>query len=257
MNRIPFLMAITAIISLWSCTKEEETPKFPSSVLVLNFSATGAGEELEFRKEFKDPLSRVLFVEFFKYYLSNVYLIDGSRSIKILDVALITHFDATSSDPNAIQTSVYLDVDPGSYTALKIGIGLDAETNATDPNDPSLEIGHPLSSDQNTHWGQWGNYKFIMLEGRWDNNADGSPNAIYGYHTGFDEFYREKTFEKTIVTTSNDTTHLKLNIEYNEIFFGNDTLDMAVDGTWHGTDTSYLDPARAISDNFIQTLTLE
>ena len=69
---------------------------------------------------------------------------------------------------------------PGTkFTAIRFNVGLDAVTNASDPNTRAAD--HPLHPLVNgLHWGWAGSYIFLAMEGRWQ-KADGSFSG-WSYH---------------------------------------------------------------------------
>jgi hypothetical protein len=69
-------------------------------------------------------------------------------------------------------------IPPERFTAVRFRVGVDAKTNAADPN--FIEPGHALHPTLNgLHWGWQGGYVFLALEGR---RGDGG----YSYHVAMD-----------------------------------------------------------------------
>ena len=167
---------------------------------------------------------------------------------------LITYEDKGELDPNDEMQKVVLLAPIGDYTGISMGIGLDSIQNNLEPT--SFPSEHPLSADQNTWWSAWDKYRFVMIEGRIDGDSSGTLDDIFGYHTGHDICYREKEFTKNFSITTNSKTQLNFTIEMNDLFFGDDTLDVYTEPTFHG-EMEIIDRAIRLSDNFSKGLKIE
>lgn len=255
-KRLIYVPVILTAVLFSSCTKEEDCPEEPvqKDSLILHFEAFGGGDTLEYQKFFTDPLGRPMKIEQLLHYVSNIYLLNGSKETFVKDVDLIIYEDKGEIDPGNEKQKIRLLVPRGNYTGIRFVIGLDSATNAGDPS--SYEESHPLSVYQNTYWSAWDKYRFIMIEGFMDADNDGINDDVFGIHTGFDVCYRIKTFDHTIEIKENQTTQLYFNIEVNEMFFGPDTLDPAIEPFWHG-EPELVDRAIRLSDNFIYALELK
>lgn len=253
---IPIILLSATMASC--CDKDEPIPDPPKTTAMAKFSfgATGGGGTLEMGKTFSDPMNRTIRVERFKFYVSNVYLMQDGNEILAKDVELVIYQDDDFPDPTLEKRNVYAVLPPGKYDGIKLGIGLDPTKNALNPGDFPSE--HPLSTSQLTYWGAWSKYKFIMIEGFADLSGGSNLSHIFNYHTGYDTCYRELTysFNQPFEIVSGNISELKFNIEINDIFFGKDTLDIATEPTWHG-DQSTISRGIKISDNFAENLTIE
>ena len=250
-------------IFVFSCAKDDvivcpppPEPTDSTRTVMMLFNATTNGEPLELLKNFTDPLGRELEVELLKFYVSNIYVHNGLVSKRVGDAELITLVDPNVPDSVKNLNEVALQIPYGIYDKISFSIGLDAEQNAGNPT--GYPNGHPLSISQNTYWDAWGKYKFFMIEGKGDWDGDGTLSNIYGYHTGFDVCYRELIFDKQLnLSRYNDIAEL-INVEFevNDIFFGQDTVDMKINPSWHG-DTSTIETALILSDNFKDAIKLD
>lgn len=80
-------------------------------------------------------------------------------------------------------TFVLDNIPADTYTGLSFRVGLEPETNHSDP--AQYAPGHPLNPLTNKlHWGWQGGYVFLALEGRWV-RPDGKPGG-YSYHLATD-----------------------------------------------------------------------
>ena len=71
------------------------------------------------------------------------------------------------------------------FRAIRFRVGVDKETNHSDPNSRSPE--HPLHPDVcGMHWNWADGYVFLAIEGRWLDSPSGT--AGFSFHLGNDEF---------------------------------------------------------------------
>lgn len=118
----------------------------------------------------------------FKLYISNIKAVNASGSTEVLDVALIDPIDLNDN-------SFTVEVPYGTYDQFEMGLGLDAQTNASDP--ASFADSHPLATFQSMYWSML-KYRFTKIEGKADlsGNLGGTDDISIAYHTGTDAMYR-------------------------------------------------------------------
>lgn len=90
---------------------------------------------------------------------------------------------------------------------------------AVNHNDPAAwPAGHPLAPQNPTmHWGWSAGYRFMVLEGKVDNNGDGVPETTFEFHNLGDALY--KTVEVTgMKEAENGTLHLHFVLDYAQLF---------------------------------------
>lgn len=257
LNSLLIFSASVLLLSIASCKKDDDCPASPAvqqDSLIISFNALSGNQPLAYLSPFKDALNRSMRVDFLKHYISNVYLLNGTKETLIKDVAFLTYLNNGEPDPGDELQKIRMKVPVGSYTGIRLAIGLDAETNKSNPS--SFPDEHPLSAKQLTYWGAWQNYKFLMIEGFTDFDGDNVYSDPFGFHTGLDYCYRERTFDKTITISKGQTSRLNFNFEINDLFFGTDTLDLATESSWHG-DTLFVSRGIRLSENFINSLWLE
>ena len=91
---------------------------------------------------------------------------------------------------------VLSDVPAGQYKAIKLGIGVPEELNATQPGD--YTPGHPLSTD---YWTAASSYIFTKVEGNADLDGSDEFATKLTFHIGGNPRYREIEFEKSITVS--------------------------------------------------------
>jgi len=262
LSKFSMVLMLLFSVTMNSCSKDEvigcpDPPTAPtdsSETVIMLFNATANGQPLELLKNFRDPLGRELQVELLKFYVSNIYVHKGLVSKKVGNVGLITLVDPNLPDSVKSINEIALNIPYGNYDQISFSIGLDSVQNAGSPN--SFPNSHPLSISQNTYWDSWGKYKFFMIEGKGDWDGDGSLSNIYGYHTGFDACYRTLVFDKQLSIQKDDILEsINVDFEVNDVFFGQDTVNMKTNPTWHG-EISTIETALIISDNLKDAINL-
>ena len=256
---IQFSLNVCILFFLASCSKKEDdcppdTAAPGTGELVVSFTATSSGSAYVPGKIYNDALNRKVFAEQFYHYVSNIRLLNEDTGISVASAQLIRYGDSATSDPDEMFQAFSVNLPAGAYSGISLGIGLDPLLNASNPS--SFDPTHPLSAYQGTYWSTWEKYKFIVIDGRADFAASGTPDSIYSFHTGFDTCYRERAFLKAISIEKGKSAKLAFTIEMNDIFFGTDTVDVAQEATWHGEMVN-ISRAIRLSDNFIGAVKLE
>lgn len=107
------------------------------------------------------------------YLLSEPGLVMKDSNRLLVKKDWVAYVDAE----NPISELILTDLPPGSYHSLQFHIGLDQETDRSDPSQYSPK--HPLNPLlNNLHWDPQGGYIFVALEG----NAD--TGLGFSYHLG-------------------------------------------------------------------------
>ncbi len=179
----------------------------------------------------------------FKFYLSNIVLIDEKDEEVELSEVILYKFKT----PENIQAAV----PSGTYKAIRFDIGLNEDLNASDPN--TFEVEHPLSYAHNTHWDWASMYRFVMMDGRVDTTQADNFAKTFSYHTGFDDLWRTTTIEQEFTVSEEENTNLVLNLQIDQIFNGSKPVDVFEENVSH----SLTDIATRLSDNFVESLSLE
>jgi len=221
-----FLILILVFTILSPGCKEDEmedtasvnvqiVPKIGNETLVLDQAYTDAG-------------GLRIKVNFLKFYLSHLSLVstDGSLA-ELKDIALFDY-----ENPSVISA----EVTDGEYSGIHFGLGLNPEQNNSDPD--SFPASHPLSYAQAMHWDTWIKYKFLIIEGRVDEDTTGTDwTKAYSYHTGFDDVFREVEIARNLII-ENGQNNIVINLDINKIFYGvNDTIDLLTENNVHGSST--------------------
>lgn len=168
----------------------------------------------------------------FKLYVSNINLnkSDGT-SVLLKDILL--------ADVGDNETGEFLaDIEEGNYNSVTLSFGLDSIQNNSVPENFARE--HPLSSFNQMYWTML-KYRFAIFEGR-SNKIDSLGTAtdrLNAYHPGTDVLYRSRTFPLDINVTTQSTRTIILNLKLDELFYGNDTIDLRTEPQTHSEPVDF------------------
>ena len=111
-----------------------------------------------------------------------------------------------------------LTVPYGDYKSIKIGYGLNADQNLSDP--ASFPQDHPLSNYQSMYWPMI-KYRFVKFEGKSNQISTGTDYPI-AIHPGKYFLYQTENYDfaSTLVVNSNSAQELEIRFDINDIFDG-------------------------------------
>ncbi len=182
--------------------------------------------------------------ESFQFYLSDITIVNSDGDGRLVSEIELFKFDATG------KSTLDFRVPHGNYESIQFGIGVKKELNEADPANYSEE-GHPLNTIENTYWGWAGMYRFIMNEGRYDADLDGSFEGIFAYHTGRELSYRTLSLTHEFVISKKKSNTLSFNIDlYQLLEKPGNIVDVLTEPFYHGS-TENEDISIRISDNMM------
>ncbi len=155
------------------------------------------------------------------FYLSDISLVkadDPSEEGQLLsDIELVSFKDIRSlEDAEQGLRFSYNDVPAGSYSGLRIGVGIAPDLNATQPGD--YEPGHPLDDN---YWSWARGYVFAKIEGNADLDGDGEFGDKLTYHIGDNELYTIVTFDQAFTLQDLGQQEIGLNLDLREVLVNN------------------------------------
>lgn len=239
------ILLLVLITSLFSCKKSEKQ----KATVHVNFQAVVSSNTYQLYDYFNNYDGKELFIELLQFYLSDVYFIsDKSKEIQGAEIVLV------KINQNGFG-SFDVKIPADDYTKIKFGIGVKKELNESDPNEYA-EDDHPLSVTQNTYWGMNGMYRFVMIDGKYDLDANDTADGSFSYHTGFEECYREVEFPIDLSLDKKEAADLNFMIDVSKFFsISGNEVDVATESNYHGNLTD-LDLAIRISNNFATSISL-
>lgn len=217
-----FLLALVFLSA--SCDDKEEDPTEQTVKFNLNLEVDG--DPIGLNEEFVNVSNyRVLFSDM-KFYLSNIRLLktDGTYH----DLSDIEFFTATD---NQLSQSYIVPV--GLYEGVEYSWGVPAELDS--PDDPDFDIsiypaGHPLNEDNGMYWSWAAGYRYMVIDGRYDTDANSTDPLIetFSYHPGRQILYRTVTVEQELNYDGEVTRNININLDMNKIFSnGTEVIDPA------------------------------
>lgn len=243
-QRLLFGIILTSFILLASnCKPEEEPPK--DGTLQLQFELTNNGTPMAYNQVVSLAGMQSYKMDALRFYLSNIYLTIGTKEVFLADVMLA---DAATFGTAAGVYSYTVPVD--SYESLKMGVGLDALQNASDP--VTFPANHPLSIAQSMYWSWASKYRFERLDGRANEtgNVGQANDLLLAYHPGADAFYSVEQFLMPINIEGGKTKTLTISLDVAAFFDGpGGTIDLPTEPQTH-TGVSDYQIAEKFAANF-------
>ena len=175
----------------------------------------------------------------FRFFLSNITLIDGSAEYSFPDSYHLVRFD---NEERHYQLE-FSGVPRMPYTAIRFGIGVDESANG------SIDAVGDLDPNSRMAWSWDVGYKFVLFEGGLQHEGMSRPLV---YHVGFDENYKPVTFKLERPLFDRRTESLVFKVDVMKLFEGANTVDMM---TLSNVKFDRAD-ARLIADNYESMISL-
>ena len=228
------LLSFSLIIGLTSC--EKDTPDNPETFLdqrgFVNLKVHHKidAQDFNFGDIHEDDAGN-------KYYFSraSVYMSQPELGGEALETyALIT--------PDVSEYSIGRS-NAGHKHMLSFIIGVDATANHDNP--ASYDSEHALAlQSPSTHWNWNAGYLFIVLEGKYDSDADDIPDSGFQMHVGTDNLMRNKSVVVHADVEERGTTGVEMEINWAAFLDG---IDLTTDNITHTANNLPL--ATSVADN--------
>ncbi|WP_417610021.1 MbnP family protein [Owenweeksia hongkongensis] len=219
-----FSVAVLAlIIGLSSCKEDKKEELNPDKMVKLKFAIMDGNNQMALGDDVKLTTGFDFKLQLLRMYVSDITLTEDDGTLH-----LVKGVDILSPVKNDDNTTT-LNVPYGNYTSIKIGYGVDAEQNLSDPT--SFSQNHPLSNYQSMYWPMI-NYRFVKLEGQ-STQTSTSTDYLVSIHPGKDALYqiREYDFSSDLEVNSSSTQELLIQFDINDIFDGSaGVIDFSKEG---------------------------
>lgn len=216
MKTLQWLLILILSSGGMACNNGDDNgdPQAGLTNLELRFRPVYGDEPLVMYQNLDYEADMKLLVQLFQLYLAPVHLVrpDGTEQL-VSEVELLDFRDL--QDPGSAQTGLVLsfeDVPPGSYSGIRLGIGLPPELNATSP--AQYEPGHPLSDN---YWTAATGYIFSKVEGIADTSGLGQLDAPLTFHTGSDAIYQTVSFDRNFELDNQDLLRLNFTVDLRRV----------------------------------------
>lgn len=271
MRKIFFLLLFSPLFIASSCDQDNPTPEPAGNVDVI-FKANYDGEVFLTQKEYDYTETMPIRFTSLNFFVANISLleqVDASEETELIEVDFVdlSFAEGQLAEAQAGITLSSRKVPAGTYTGLKIGFGIPADLNRTQPNDYGSNDVLSMSSH---YWSGWNSYIFSKIEGVADVDGDGQFETSEGegisLHMGTDETFTERIlFPSTpIVVEEDGKVEIVLNLDVKTLFDmpineydvnGDDLLDIE---TFNGTHTDQeLLIAKQIMSNYSKATALD
>lgn len=217
MKKTPFLVAILFLsVVLFSTSCAPKTDDNTKANVTIEVAPSFGSQAFALFTAYNYTPTQRLKLNFLKFFVSNVELVGGNNTAKVLDYALVDAGATTVTFGAAKQ------IEAGDYTKIRFGLGIDAATNAKNPN--SLPSSNPLTTS-GWYWSDWGSFTFLKAEGFLDT---GTPNPTeITYHTSRDTMYRVVELPIQLSAKTGATEKISLKLDVKKLFINNgDTLNI-------------------------------
>lgn len=187
--------------------------------LIMDFRMIADGDEVWIEDEFQDGNGHVVSITKLQFYVSDIYLEDGSQRTLLSDIGLVDMDTALGENPDAPKwfNTIELEVDPGTYTGVAFDLGVKPELNRIDPTTYATD--QPLSITPNMYWGWQSMYIFVKIEGIFDRDKDGTTETPFFFHTGLDELFIDlASFNHSFEIVENQKKTLIFHIDVEKLF---------------------------------------
>jgi len=212
-----------------------------SASLTVSLVPTFNGQEITSEQVITDKTGRNFYLRDMRLYISDFNILtDNGDKVLLEDLALL--------EWPGVKSSFQVSVPKDDYQGVEFYIGLDPVTNSALPTD--FEASHPLSAEQDMHWGML-KYRFLIFEGQVDTSAAGNmaPQTPLIYHLGRDELYTKVKIIRN-APISGVGVFFTLNFEVNDMFDGDaGSIDISMDRVNHSGEAD-MPEAGIIMSNF-------
>lgn len=242
-----YLLFIFLSVLLFSCKKNEN--KYAK--VDFNYQSNAGTTPYLFSDYFTNGDGIKIRLELLKFYISNVtFYTEKNKSFEATEIALV-------EINNNGQGSLSCSLPSGNYTKLSFGIGVPEYLNESDPADYADDQYHPLNTLQNTYWGMNSMYRFVMIDGKYDIDGDGTDEGAFSYHTGYSDSYRTVSIEKEFDFEKKESYTYQFSIDVTKLFYvSGSQVDVTTESNYHG-DYSLINLSIRISDNFMNAISMQ
>jgi hypothetical protein len=206
------LLALSVVIVALACNKDDDD----MGTLRMVFKAHYGGEPIVLNTDRFDYFDgNPLTFAKLQLYISHPTLSEGGDETELQDIIFVDFGEANRTLEGAEDgVSFTWDVEPGSYDALDLGIGVSPDLNGKLPTDYS--DAHPLNQS-GQYWTPWNSFIFSKTEGRYDPDNDGTLDVGFVYHIGSDRMFREKSQTDNFRVRAGKETLIEVNIDFSRV----------------------------------------
>jgi len=227
MKRLTFVVVVLSVL-LFSCKKDssEDAP------VTIGFNSISGDRTISIGDTLTHPTGLKYKISDLKIYISNIELTDKSGNKVPFSIA---------GQPGADE-GVFLYrlgsnqqvkglIPSGEYAQISFDVGLRPALNDLNPNNFSRE--HPLSRYTDMYWDMM-KYRFVVYEGAFDTENNGSFVLPFSYHIGGDDFLRKVQLDIRLNASGSASNTLAFNLDLDHFFTDQtETIDVSTFFSYH------------------------
>jgi hypothetical protein len=216
-----------------------------SATVTLKFSFMHGANNFQFNTNYTDDYGTVYQIARAEFYLSNVKFFDHDSNAIFVPGKYFIIRPTTQEYPLGVPSDNHLH-------GLSFFVGVDSATNHSDPTTyPAESALSPQTPSM--HWSWSTGYRFLVLEGVADRDADNIPESPFSFHIGMDAMLATVYLNAHVEVIANNDNKVNIKIDYSKFFTG---VDMASPATQtHTMDNMNL--ANAIKINIPTAFSLQ
>ncbi|MFT7545436.1 MAG: hypothetical protein ACI8YO_002223 [Gammaproteobacteria bacterium] len=213
-------------LAFTSCKKEVDDPITISSseVFKMAIDLNFGGDAFVLNDEYINATNYRVSFSNLKFYLGDISLIksDGTKEL-LSEIELYSVLDNNMSKNFTVPV--------GTYTGLEYSWGVPESLGGTDnPEFDPVVYGpdHPLNLNNSMYWTWNAGYRYSVVEGRYNIDANGTDPLIntFSYHAGTQTLYRTTVLDLPISLDGESSTTLNIDFDLSKLFFNDtETLD--------------------------------
>lgn len=201
------LLLLALVFPLLTSCNDDDEETTPSADVTVQFRNLVAGQNITLGQTYTSPSGDTYTVEDFKYYISNVKLLNANGDVVYTEPESYHLINETAGNT----AFTLAGVPAGSYSKIAFSMGVDEARNHSTDQEGDLDP----SSDMVWDWDT--GYKFLLLEGTYTGDADAGGLI---FHIGQDENYTTFTMplESPLTIRTKSGYTLQVSTELNALF---------------------------------------
>jgi len=208
---------IFTILTLASATM------FGQTNINLNLSHEYNGAPFVYGQNYTDGAGNAVYITRVQYFLTDITMVHDGGQSTIAPQSVILGSGNISNYPLG-------SINATSLESVNFTLGVGSPLNHADP---SLQpAGSPLwFQSPSMHWGWSSGYRFLVIEGKVDDNGDGTPNKMFQFHTVGDQYLTVVNPITTAGTTNGTDINANLSVNIADWLVG---INLITAGAIHG-----------------------
>jgi hypothetical protein len=207
------LVAFLGLATFLFCQSCKEDPIIVETAkLEIKINAYYGDQPIEFGTQYEFQEQSSITFDQFAFYISDVSIIADQAGTET-ELFEIDFVDFNESASTFVRTSTNIPL--GTYSKMKIGIGVNPELNLTIPSDYSNT--HSLSQ-RDFYWDELNSYVFSKLTGELDTDGDQNLDRSFEIYSGTNELFQKVTIPIQLNLINNQTGNLTFGVDIKKLF---------------------------------------